>query len=85
MKSNQSKLMKTLFIVDHYVPFPQSEYGGIWNVLADTEEECFDLITSDDNEAYPEYYSVLRENISKSYKYTVTSETESGIVTSFLT
>lgn len=77
--------MKTLFIVDHFVPFPQSEYGGIWNVIADTDEECFDLITSEDGESYPEFYSVLRENISKAYKYTITSEVESGIVTSFLT
>ena len=77
--------MQTLFIVDHYVPFPQSEYGGIWNVIADTDEECFDLITSEDGESYPEFYSVLRENISKAYKYTITSEVESGIVTSFLT
>ena len=77
--------MKTLFIVDHYVPFPQSEYGCVWYVLADSYEECFDLITSNDIDPYPEYYSVLRENINKSYKYNVTSETESGIVTSFLT
>ena len=77
--------MKTLFIVDHFVPFPQSEYGGIWNVIADTDEECFDLITSEDGESYTEFYSVLRENISKAYKYTITSEVESGIVTSFLT
>lgn len=77
--------MKTLFIVDHFVPFPHSEYGGIWNVIADTDEECFDLITSEDGESYPEFYSVLRENISKAYKYTITSEVESGIVTSFLT
>ena len=77
--------MKTLFIVDHYVPFPQSEYGGVWNVLADNDEECFDLITADDDSNSFEYYGTLRENISKSYKYTITSETESGIVTSFLT
>ena len=83
--SNQSEPMKTLFIVDHFVPFPQSEYGGIWNVIADTDEECFDLITSEDGESYPEFYSVLRGNISKAYKYTITSEVESGIVTSFLT
>ena len=57
--------MKTLFIVDHYVPFPQSEYGGVWNVLIDTDEECFDLITGEDSDTYPEFYSVLRENISK--------------------
>lgn len=77
--------MKTLFIVDHFVPFPQSEYGGVWNVLADSDDECFDVITSEDNSNYFEYYGVLRENISKAYKYTITSEAESGIVTSFLT
>jgi hypothetical protein len=77
--------MKTLFIVDHFVPFPQSEYGGVWNVIADDEDECFDLITFEDDSNYFEYYSVLRENISKAYKYTITSEAESGIVTSFLT
>tara|TARA_R100000231_G_scaffold23007_1_gene21774 strand:+ start:445 stop:678 length:234 start_codon:yes stop_codon:yes gene_type:complete len=77
--------MKTLFIVDHFIPFPQSEYGGLWNVLADSDEECFDLITSEDGDNYPEYYSVLRENIAKCDKYTVTSEVESGIVSSFLT
>ena len=45
----------------------------------------FDLITGEDSDTYPEFYSVLRENISKAYKYSVTSEVESGIVTSFLT
>jgi len=37
---------KFLYIVDHYVPFPSSEYGGIWNVVAKTDDECFDLITA---------------------------------------
>ena len=36
--------MKYLYVVDHYVPFPQSEYGGIWLVRAESDEECFDLI-----------------------------------------
>jgi len=85
LKSNQTKPMKTLFIVDHFVPFPQSEYGGVWNVIADDEDECFDVITSEDDSNYFEYYGTLRENISKAYKYTITSEAESGIVTSFLT
>ena len=31
--------MKTLYVVDHFVPFPQSEYGGIWNVVAENDEE----------------------------------------------
>ena len=40
--------MKYLYVVEHYVPFPQSEYGGLWNVIAHDDEECFDLITEED-------------------------------------
>lgn len=76
--------MKYLFVVDHYVPFPQSEYGGVWNVVAENEEECFDLITEyDDN--YPEYNGKLRENIQKSPKYSLLDELPSKVVSSFLT
>ena len=52
--------MKFLYIVDHFVPFPQSEYGGIWNVIAGTEEECFDLIVAEDQDNFLEYYGKLR-------------------------
>jgi hypothetical protein len=78
-------MTKYLYIVDHFVPFPQSDLGGVWNVIANNDEECFDIITSDDDETYPQFYSTLRENISKSDKYTITDEVDSGIVTSFLT
>ena len=74
-----------LYIVDHFIPFPQSEYGGIWNVLASNEEECFDLITAEDAENFPEYYGQLRSNIAKSAKYKVDDSVEPKIVTSFLT
>ena len=43
-------MTKLFYIVDHYVPFPSSEYGGIWNVIAEDDNECFDLITSADEE-----------------------------------
>ena len=46
-----------LYIVDHFIPFPQSEYGGVWNVIASDDEECFDLITDADDNQFPEYYS----------------------------
>ena len=56
---------KYLYIVEHYVPFPQSEYGGIWNVIADNDEECFDLITAADSSDFNvQYYGDLRENIT---------------------
>jgi hypothetical protein len=77
--------MKYLFIVDHFVPFPQSEYGGIWAVRASNEEECFDLITSHDNDLYPEFYGKLRENIEKATKYGLTDNEPSEVIESFLT
>jgi hypothetical protein len=76
--------MKYLFIVDHFVPFPQSEYGGLWNVIAENEEECFDLIR-DYQDNYPGDYSKLRLNIQKSSKYALLDEIPSKVVTSFLT
>ena len=39
---------KFLYVVDHFVPFPTSEYGGIWNVVAEHDDECFDLIVDED-------------------------------------
>lgn len=77
--------MKFLYIVDHFVPFPSSEYGGIWNVIAESNEECFDLITQEDNDSYPQYYSHLRENILKSRKFQLDSDIESKVIEAFLT
>ena len=77
--------MKNLYIVDHFCPFPQSEYGGIWNVIAASDEECYDLIVQDDGEFNVEYYSNLRENIMKARVYSLAEDLESGIVEAFTT
>lgn len=77
--------MKFLYIVDHFVPFPSSEYGGLWNVIASNDEECFDLITQEDNELNANHYSHLRENILKSSRFQLLEDIESRIVESFLT
>ena len=75
--------MKNLYIVDHFCPFPQSEYGGIWNVIAESDEECYDLIVQDDEEFNVEYYSNLRENIMKARVLPLAEDKESGIVEVF--
>ena len=77
--------MMYLFIVDHYVPFPSSEYGGVWNVVAENDEECFDLITEEDGDFNSQYFSELRQNINKADKYSLLDELPSKVVTSFLT
>jgi len=77
--------MKRLYIVEHFVPFPSSEYGGLWNVVAETDEEVYDLIVEDDGELNTQHYGKLRENIMKSSKYSLVDEVESKVVDSFLT
>ena len=87
LKGNPPRIMNKLFyIVDHYVPFPSSEYGGIWNVIAENDDECFDLITSADNGDFnQQFYAHLRENILNSRTYALAEELESKIVEEFTT
>lgn len=77
---------KFLYIVDHYIPFPSSEYGGIWNVIAEHDEECFDLISAEDeDDFYDEHYKVLRENILNARKFALAESVESAVVEEFTT
>ena len=78
--------MKYLYIVPHYIPFPSSEYGGLWNVIAENDDECFDLISAeDDDDFYDEHYKVLRENILNARKFALAEDVESAIVEEFTT
>ena len=76
---------KFFYIVNHFVPFPSSEYGGIWNVIAENDEECFDLIAEQDENYNEQHYGQLRENIMKSMNYELAEDVESGIVEEFTT
>ena len=79
-------MTKFFYIVDHYVPFPSSEYGGIWNVITEDDDECFDLITgTDDGDFNSKYYGNLRENILKSRTYALSENLESQVVEEFTT
>lgn len=77
---------KFLYVVDHYVPFPSSEYGGLWNVIAEDDDECFDLIvTEDSGNFYEKFYSNLRENIIKARTFLLAEDVDSVVVESFTT
>ena len=76
---------KFLYTVDHFIPFPRSEYGGMWVVVAENDEECFDLITAEDEGMNDDYYGRLRENIQKAPAYPLAENSESCIVEQFTT
>ena len=37
-----------LYIIDYWLPFPQSEYGGLVNVIASSDDEAFALLSEED-------------------------------------
>ena len=77
---------KFLYIVDHYIPFPSSEYGGLWNVIAENDNECFDLISAEDSDNfYEQHYTTLRENVLSARTYALAEDVESAVVESFTT
>jgi hypothetical protein len=80
-------MTKYLYIVDHFCPFPTSEYGGLWNVIAENDEECFDLIVEEDQEFNTEYYGNLRKNIVNSITLPLSDDykNQSRVVESFTT
>jgi len=76
---------KFLYILDYFVPQWKSEYGGLLNVIAEDNDECFDVVVKWDNEGWTEYYSKLRENVIKAERFALAEDEESRVVTSFTT
>jgi len=75
---------KSLYIVDYWVPFPQSEYGGIVNLIAEDDSEAFELLASEEgfNE---DYVDRIMPNVIKATKLPLQDEYESGIIEAFTT
>ena len=78
---------KFFYVVEHYIKFPHSEYGGIWNVIAEDDDECFDLISSKDKENHWEKdYRYLRENINDARRFTLyNGDLKSQVIEEFIT
>ena len=76
--------MKYLYLVDYWVPFPSSEYGGIINVIAENDIECHDILRdSDDYDA--RYHPKIMERVVAAPRFALVDEEESRIVESFTT
>ena len=76
--------MKYIYLVDYWVPFPSSEYGGMISVIAQDDKECFDLLSE-----FPgfdkTYDDKIMPNIVKAPKFALVDEEESRIIDVFLT
>jgi hypothetical protein len=76
--------MKYLYIVDYWVPFPSSEYGGLINLIASSDSEAFEILSSEqsfDNR----YTDRIMERVVNSQKFALQDDYESGILEAFTT
>jgi hypothetical protein len=76
--------MKSLYIVDYWVPFPSSEYGGVVNLIAESDSEAF-AILSQGKSFDDRYVDRIMPNVVSAQKFALADEHESGIVESFTT
>jgi hypothetical protein len=76
--------MKYLYIVDYWVPFPSSEYGGIVNVIAENDSEAFDILSNCDD-FDDRYTDRIMDRVVNAHKFTLVDEEKSRIVDSFTT
>ena len=76
--------MNYLYIVDYWVPFPSSEYGGLINLIAENDTEAFNILSQE--ESYDEkYVNLIMPNVVSAQKFKLSDEYESGIIESFTT
>jgi hypothetical protein len=76
--------MKYLYIVDYWVPFPSSEYGGIINLIAGGDTEAFEILSSED-QFDDRYTDRIMERVVNAQKFALVDEYESGILEAFTT
>lgn len=76
--------MKSLYIVDYWVPFPSSEYGGVINLIAESDTEAFSIL-SQENRFDGRYVDRIMPNVVSAQKFSLVDEYESGIIDSFTT
>ena len=76
--------MKYLYIVDYWVPFPSSEYGGLINLIAANDTEAFTLLSEEESfdDLYPDR---IMERVVNAQKFALQDDYESAIIEAFTT
>lgn len=76
--------MKYLYIVDYWVPFPSSEYGGLINLIAESDTEAFEILSSE--QSFDQNYTDrIMERVVNAQKFALQDDYESGILEAFTT
>ena len=78
----------TLYLVNYWVPFPASEYGGLQCVVAKDDDECYKLIAEADQWEigyHKNAEELIRARIKKATKFQLVGGYIPELVRSFTT
>ena len=76
--------MKYVYIIDYWITFPSSEYGGIVICIGETDSEVFELLLNE--QSFPESNThAMMESIKNATKLALKDDYESGIINAFTT
>lgn len=76
--------MKYLYIVDYWVPFPSSEYGGLISLIAESDSEAFQIL-SQEEQFDSRYTDKIMERIIHAQKFELSQEYQSSLIEAFVT
>jgi hypothetical protein len=78
----------TIYLVNYWVPFPASEYGGLQVVVAKDDEECYKLIVESDEWQFKQHKNaeeLIKARIKKASRFALDGAYIPEIVRSFKT
>ena len=75
-----------IYILDYWVPFPSTEYGGLVTLIAENDQEAFDILAAEEKLDYENaHIDKLMPNIINATKLKLAEEYKSGIIDVFVT
>jgi hypothetical protein len=75
--------MKTLYVVRCWVPFPESEYGGLHVVIAESDEEACELLLGSGSAR--RHAKRCAASVGEAKRVSVSADEPSRVVRSFTT
>lgn len=77
--------MKFIYLVDYWIPFPSSEYGGVISVIAEDDNDCHDVLLKWRDEYDNTHDNRIMERVVNAHKFALANDEESRVVDSFTT
>ena len=75
-----------IYILDYWVPFPSTEYGGLVTLIAENDQEAFDILVEEEQLDHDNaHIDKLMPNIINATKLKLAEEYKSGIIDVFVT